>query len=76
MSHDRVVDLITGFGFAGALLLVAWVIAIGPEDRNPSSNRLYARMRSRNGRRVVAAIIAALALAILALHIIQFSTET
>ena len=59
----------------GAMLLLAWVIAIGPEDRKPAANRLYAWMRSRHGRRIVAAIVAVMALAILALHILKFQAE-
>jgi hypothetical protein len=71
----RTTDLVSGVAMTGAFLLLAWVIAIGPEDRKPAANRLYARMRTRQGRRVVAALIVVMALAILVLHIVKFQAE-
>jgi hypothetical protein len=71
----RIADLVAGFAFAGAFLLLAWIAAIGPEDRNPSRNGFYAQMRSRSGRRTVAAIIAVMAIGILILHIVKFLAE-
>jgi hypothetical protein len=71
----RVPQLISGVGIAGAMFLLAWVIAIGPEDRNPPANRLYAAMRSHRGRRIVAAIIGLCGLTILVLHLVKFLSE-
>jgi hypothetical protein len=71
----RATGLFAGVAMAGALILLAWVIAIGPEDRNPSTNRLHAWMRSRGGRRAVAAVVVLMALAILVLHLVKFSAE-
>ena len=72
----RATDLFSGVTIAFALLMIAWVTAIGREDRNPSANRTYAWMRSRRGRRTVGAVMALMALAILVLHIVQFAAET
>ena len=71
----RATDLVSGVAMAFAMLMLAWVTAIAPEDRSPSSNRAYAWMRSRRGRRIVAAVMAAMGVAILVLHLVQFSAE-
>ena len=71
----RATDLFSGAAIAFAMLMLAWVTLIAPEDRNPSANRLYAWMRSPRGRRIVAAIMAVMALIILALHIFNFAAE-
>lgn len=71
----RATDLVSGVAMAFAMLMLAWVTAIAPEDRFPSTNSVLVWMRSRRGRRIVGGIMAAMALAILAIHIVQFSAE-
>ena len=71
----RVTDLVSGIAIAFAMLMLAWVTVIAPEDRFPSTNSVLVWMRSRRGRRIVGGIMAAMALAILLLHIIQFAAE-
>ena len=75
MAHDRTVDLVAGIGIAGTLLLLAWVTLVAAEDRVPSTNRFYAGMRSRNGRRIIAALVAVMALIVLVIHILKFAAE-
>ena len=75
MHHDRIIQLASGVLIAVVMLALAYVTAIAPEDRVPSTSPVRAWMRTRSGRRVVAALIAAFGLVILAIHILKFAAE-
>lgn len=75
MHHDRIIQLASGVLIAVVMLALAYVTAIAPEDRVPSTSPVLTWMRSRSGRRVVAALFAAFGLVILAVHILKFAAE-